>query len=109
MVLVRLFYPLVCLTAVKTLSYGSLALLDSLSRSYNSRRLLEHVHSISHFFTLSYEPDQDSFLFLDALEKEYSFIKQIDPTLIVEMGPGSGIISTFLTRIVSRSVFRFET
>lgn len=109
MVLVRLFYLSVCLTAVNTLSYGSLALLDSLSRSHISRRLLEHVHSINDFFTLSYEPDQDSFLFLDALENEYSFLKQLDPTMIVEIGPGSGIISTFLTRIVSKSVFRFET
>ncbi|CBK20154.2 uncharacterized protein [Blastocystis hominis] len=50
-----------------------------------------------------YEPDQDSFLFLDALENEYSFLKQLDPTIIVEIGPGSGIISTFLTRIVNES------
>ena len=51
----------------------------------------------------SYEPDQDSFLFLDSLEKEYETIQQIDPYMIVEIGPGSGIISTFLTRIVSGS------
>ena len=51
----------------------------------------------------SYEPDQDSFLFLDSLEKEYETIQHIDPYMIVEIGPGSGIISTFLTRIVSGS------
>lgn len=51
----------------------------------------------------SYEPDQDSFLFLDSLEKEFEMIQHINPYMIVEIGPGSGIISTFLTRIVSGS------
>lgn len=49
-----------------------------------------------------YEPDQDSFLFLDSLEKEYDAIRKQDPCFLVEIGPGTGIISTFLTRIVSR-------
>lgn len=50
---------------------------------------------------IRYEPDQDSFLFLDSLEKEFSFIMKQDPSVIVEIGPGSGVISTFLTRIIS--------
>ena len=45
-------------------------------------------------------PDQDSFLFLDALEKEISFIQQVQPSLLLEIGPGSGIISTFLSRLI---------
>ena len=49
-----------------------------------------------------YEPDQDSFLFLDSLEKEYDAIRKQDPYFLIEIGPGTGIISTFLTRIVSR-------
>ena len=53
----------------------------------------------------SYEPDQDSFLFLDSLEKEYSFLLQQNPFFILEIGPGSGIISTFLSRIISFRVF----
>ena len=40
-----------------------------------------------------YEPDQDSFLFLDSLEKELSFIQQVRPSLLLEIGPGSGILS----------------
>ena len=52
--------------------------------------------------TRRYEPDQDSFLFLDSLEKEYDAIKKQDPYFLVEIGPGTGIISTFLARIVSR-------
>lgn len=50
---------------------------------------------------IRYEPDQDSFLFLDSLEKEYPSIIKQDPFLIVEIGPGSGVISTFLTRVMS--------
>ncbi|KAK8812013.1 hypothetical protein WA538_003966 [Blastocystis sp. DL] len=50
-----------------------------------------------------YEPDQDSFLFLDALEKEISFIQQVQPSLLLEIGPGSGIISTFLSRLIRTS------
>ena len=49
-----------------------------------------------------YEPDQDSFLFLDSLEMEFEAIRKQDPCFLVEIGPGTGIISTFLTRIVSR-------
>jgi len=55
-----------------------------------------------------YEPDQDSFLFLDSLEKEFSPNQQIDPYRIVEIGPGSSIISTFLTRIVSEHEWRIQ-
>lgn len=56
---------------------------------------------MNRLFKYSYEPDQDSFLFLDSLEKEYSDLMKRDPFLIVEIGPGSGILSTFLTRIMS--------
>ncbi|KAK8833328.1 hypothetical protein WA577_007859 [Blastocystis sp. JDR] len=58
-------------------------------------------HITSEDYLKIYEPDQDSFLFLDSLEKEFETIQHIDPYMIVEIGPGSGIISTFLTRIVN--------
>ena len=48
-----------------------------------------------------YEPDQDSFLFLDALEEEYSFLQTLHPSLLLEIGPGTGIISSFLSRLLS--------
>lgn len=50
-----------------------------------------------------YEPDQDSFLFLDALEKEYSFLQTLHPSLLLEIGPGTGIISAFLSKLLNKS------
>ena len=54
-----------------------------------------------------YEPSDDSFLFLDALEKEYQKIKEIDPVIITEIGPGSGILSTALTKTLSTLLHDF--
>ncbi|CAF0848476.1 unnamed protein product [Didymodactylos carnosus] len=50
-----------------------------------------------------YEPDSDSFLFLDALECELNIIRSLDPLIIVEFGCGSGIISTFLSKHILSS------
>lgn len=66
--------------------------------SYNE---YEKMYVYSLICIIRYEPDQDSFLFLDSLEKEYSFLIKKDPFFILEIGPGSGIISTFLTHIIS--------
>ncbi|KAA0188871.1 HemK methyltransferase family member 2 [Fasciolopsis buskii] len=50
-----------------------------------------------------YPPSEDSFLFLDALEEEMSFLRSLSITLSIEVGSGSGIISSFLYAIDSRS------
>lgn len=68
-----------------------------------------------------YEPAQDSFLFLDSLAQEADFLKKkLKPKIVVEIGfvylsveglfgrrlltllvrPGSGIVSTFVARIL---------
>ena len=39
---------------------------------------------------------EDTFLFLDALEQELDFLKALDPRITLEIGPGSGCVSTFL-------------
>ena len=44
-------------------------------------------------FEFVYEPAEDSFLLLDAIEIELETLKTLRPTLCVEIGPGSGIIS----------------
>ncbi|VDK32182.1 unnamed protein product [Taenia asiatica] len=52
-------------------------------------------------FAEVYPPSEDSFLFLDALEADADFIRKLlRPVLSVEVGSGSGIISTFLSKIV---------
>jgi len=45
-----------------------------------------------------YEPSEDSFFLLDALEKDLSNILDQDPVICVELGPGSGILVTALAK-----------
>ena len=65
------------------------------------------VPSLCHFrscdFDNVYEPAEDTFLFLDALQDELSteenssgFLARHPPRLVLELGPGSGVLSTFL-------------
>ncbi|XP_060579615.1 methyltransferase N6AMT1-like [Ruditapes philippinarum] len=55
-------------------------------------------HISSEDYSLIYEPAEDSFLFLDALEKEINEIQEIRPQICLEIGSGSGIVSTFLAK-----------
>ncbi|CAH8539594.1 unnamed protein product [Dicrocoelium dendriticum] len=47
-------------------------------------------------FSDVYPPSEDSFLFLDALEKDVLFLKSLDPAISLDIGSGSGIIGAFL-------------
>lgn len=47
-----------------------------------------------------YEPIEDTFLLLDALEDELEFIKLKNPTIILEIGSGSGCVSTFISQLL---------
>ncbi|VEL11828.1 unnamed protein product [Protopolystoma xenopodis] len=70
----------------------------------DTRVLLSHDHP-----TL-YPPSADSFLFLDALESELDFIrKNVNPSVTIEFGCGSGIISTFLALHLGRLNYYFCT
>jgi release factor glutamine methyltransferase len=50
-----------------------------------------------------YEPQEDSFLLLDGLEKDMAFLSALNPKLILEIGPGSGIALLFLKAIFPQS------
>ncbi|CAD5116430.1 DgyrCDS5320 [Dimorphilus gyrociliatus] len=50
-------------------------------------------------FSEVYEPAEDSFLFLNSLEDEFDYLAKIKPTIVLEIGCGSGIISTFVKRL----------
>jgi len=50
-------------------------------------------------FDSVYEPAEDSFILLDALELELEVIRKIKPIVALEVGPGSGIISAALANL----------
>eukprot|EP00122_Pirum_gemmata_P019115 Pgem_evm1s17905 len=62
--------------------------------------------TLSHFcfedYDNIYEPAEDTFLFLDALEKDIDYIKIRNPFVCVEIGVGSGTVITFLANLLSK-------
>ncbi|KAI8809718.1 N6-adenine-specific DNA methyltransferase 1 [Cladochytrium replicatum] len=46
-----------------------------------------------------YPPAEDTFLLLDALEEDADLIRQLTPTVCVEIGCGSGIVISFLSML----------
>ena len=65
----------------------------------------KYSHMSSRDFELVYEPAEDSFLLLDAIELELETLKLLNPTLCVEIGPGSGIISAGVGSVFKSSCF----
>ncbi|PKK80662.1 hypothetical protein RhiirC2_833117 [Rhizophagus irregularis] len=52
-------------------------------------------------YELVYEPAEDTFLLLDALEKDAEFLRnEIKPCICLEIGSGTGCVSTFLGKIL---------
>lgn len=56
-----------------------------------------------------YNPSEDTFLFLDALEVEVTKLLTLKPTFAVEIGSGSGIIITSLSQLFKSSCMYFAT
>ncbi|KAF9282437.1 HemK methyltransferase member 2 [Mortierella alpina] len=50
-----------------------------------------------------YEPAEDTFLFLDAFEDEVPFLKELKPTISLEIGSGSGCVTAFVGKILGES------
>ncbi|KAH8120652.1 S-adenosyl-L-methionine-dependent methyltransferase [Phellopilus nigrolimitatus] len=50
-----------------------------------------------------YEPAEDTFIFLDALEEEAEELRRTKPRLCLEIGSGSGCVSAFVGNILGSS------
>ncbi|KAI7864122.1 S-adenosyl-L-methionine-dependent methyltransferase [Spinellus fusiger] len=67
-------------------------------------------HLTAKDFDRLYEPAEDTFLLLDALEEEASWLRSNKPRLCLEVGSGSGCVMTMLATILGEtSAYYFAT
>lgn len=58
----------------------------------------DYSHLTSQDYEKIYEPSEDTFLFLDALEKDIKYLNDLRPQIVFEIGPGSGLVINFLAK-----------
>ncbi|CAH8853565.1 unnamed protein product [Trichobilharzia szidati] len=56
-----------------------------------------------------YPPSEDSYLFLDALESDAEFLSKLNPSITLEIGSGSGVISAFMCSHILKPLFHICT
>ncbi|KAF9015035.1 S-adenosyl-L-methionine-dependent methyltransferase [Cyathus striatus] len=61
-------------------------------------------HLTSEDFEDVYEPAEDTFLLLDALEQDEEALKRSNPIICLEIGSGSGCVSSFIGKILGNAV-----
>ncbi|XP_077411192.1 methyltransferase N6AMT1 isoform X2 [Vanacampus margaritifer] len=66
-------------------------------------------HAARGDFSEVYDPSEDSFLLIDALEKDAQKLQQMRPCVCVEVGSGSGVVSAFLASLLGPSAIYFCT
>ncbi|EJT97942.1 hypothetical protein DACRYDRAFT_71620 [Dacryopinax primogenitus] len=60
-------------------------------------------------FTVVYEPAEDTFILLDALEQDADLLQKTDPAISLEIGSGSGCVSAFIGQILGKRSAYFCT
>ncbi|KHJ88641.1 hypothetical protein OESDEN_11563 [Oesophagostomum dentatum] len=56
-----------------------------------------------------YEPAEDTFLLMDAIEKDIQKLRDLSPKIVLEIGCGSGVVSTFVNQALGGDVTSFAT